>query len=154
MLWLLLGLIFLAVLFLWVAARPDTWETSRTHLRIGAVLLLVLAVLVGYGLYQESISRTQLEKILPVYPNADTTVWMPQVSSAKYWMLETEDGLDQIADFYASEAAQSGWLLTASREKAVLLLKIELANVNVSVMASREDDMTQLVYQVTRGISN
>lgn len=149
MFWLLLGLIFLAALFLWAAERPDTWGASQSQLRVGASVLLVFAALVGYGLYQESASRGRLEEILPVYPNATTKIWMPQVSAAKYWMLETEDGLDKVTDFYADAASESGWILTASEHNKTSKLKIEMPDLTVSLMASRKDDLTTLIYQVT-----
>ena len=120
MFWLLLGLILLASVFLWAAERPGVWTSSQVRLRGGACILLGLAGFVGYVLYQESTSRSRLEKIIPVYPNATTRSWVPRVSDESYWMLESEDDLKAIGDFYETVAAESGWVLTRSENNVTV----------------------------------
>ena len=148
MFWLLLGLIILAGVFFWAAARPGVWASSQVQLRGGACILLALAGFVGYALFQESTSRSRLEKIIPVYPNASTRSWGPRVSDDCYRMLESEDDLEAVGDFYEIVAAESGWVLTRSENNRVMHLKLEKADVAVSVMALRKGNRIEITYRV------
>lgn len=148
---LILFLIFLglAVVYFWAAKLPDTWPSTRMQLLGAAWIILALAVLFGYVLFQETRGPSELEKYLPVYPRARMATWVPQIGRERYWIFESPDVLGSIAAFYEQVAAESGWRMGRREGAGSLYLKLEKAGLVVSVIVAREGNRSEISYQVT-----
>lgn len=148
---LFLACIGLAGLFFWASGLPGTWESSRGRLRAGAAVMLALAAFVGYAWFRETKAPSELQRIIPVYPNAVSTGLIPQVSQDRIWIFDTPDGLDAVAAFYEQVAAESGWSLHHSGDGQMLSIKMENDGTEVSLQVLDSDGKSKLTYIVGAG---
>ncbi len=147
---LLVGILAVAVLFLWAARRPDTIEWHRSRLQAGALIMVALSVPVGYGVYRHATAASDLEQIVPVVPGATTDSWVPQVSEEEYWIFEGPGDLDRIASFYDGVAAREGWQIEKENNGRMLHLELERDGVEVTVSAYLQGKSSRLIYTVKR----
>lgn len=147
-LFLILFCIAIAVLFLWAARLPNTFLHSRDRLNGGALIMLLLAAFLGFVLFRQAGAEAELEAVIPVYPDAASTGWFPQVSEDRFWVLESPDGLDAIAGFYEQVAANSEWILRQSGDDRLLSVYLERDGMEVSLQVLREGEISTLTYIV------
>ena len=84
---------------------------ARRRLRLAACGLLALGLLSGYGILRNGTAEAgRLDATIAPYPNARSAIWIPKVAGVKdQWVLETDDGVERVAAFYADLAARDGW---------------------------------------------
>jgi len=147
-LFLLFFSVAIAVLFLWAARLPNTFLHSRDRLNGGALIMILLAAFLGFALFRQASAVSELEAVIPVYPEAASTGWFPQVSEDRFWVFESSDDLDAIAGFYERVAADSGWSFRQSGDDRLLSLYLEKDGTEVSLQVLREGALSTLSYIV------
>ncbi len=143
---LLIILIVLAVVYYIVANRPNTWPSIRIGLRGASVIFLFLALFVCFLLYKQGTAKSDLEKIIPVYPAAKTTSWVPPIRAEQYWLFETKDNLNQISDFYKVLENDPQWEVINGSGNGMLFLKFLKEDIEITLLALRKDDKTEMSY--------
>ena len=147
---LLIILIVLAIVYYKVANRPSTWPSIRIGLRGASVIFLFLALFVCFLLYKQSTTKSELEKIIQVYPGAETTSWVPPVRAEQYWLFETKDNLNQISDFYKRMENDPEWEIISESGNSMLFIKFIKEDVEITLLAFRKEDKTEMSYNFKR----
>ena len=113
------------------------------------MILLFLAVFLGFAFFQQTQATADLKAVIPVYPGAESTGWFPQVSEDRYWVLESDDDLVAVVEFYELVADESGWNLDQHGDNRLLSITLERAGTEVSIQLLRNRESTQITYIVT-----
>ncbi len=140
----------LTALFVWALRSPGTLGFGRGRLWAGAVMMPLLAAFAGYAWLREAKAPSDLERVIPVYPDAvSSSGWFPQVNEDRFWVFETSDGLDAVAAFYEQVAGESGWSLQHSGNGQMLSIKMEKDGTEVSLQVLNSGRKSKLTYIVS-----
>ena len=89
--------------------RP--WRLFRRSAQAAAFMLPLIALALGYAIWQETIAPQRLAEHIDPYPGITSTTWVPPIpgTRAQHWIFKTPDTRGDVSRFYADEAHRLGW---------------------------------------------
>jgi len=124
---------------------PDYWNPVLLG---GAVIMLGLAGVMGYGLLRQSKAPAEVSRFIAVYPNVAAAASVPRVGEELHWLFRSDDPPDDIASFYETLAADSGWAMQRSGDQNRVWLQMERGRTEVLVFVTRDGEQSKLTYQI------
>ena len=97
----------------------------RWYPQAAALMLPLIALALGYAIWQESIAVSRLAEHIDPYPGIASTLWVPPVpgTRAQHWIFKTPDGREAVSRFYADEAHRRGWRAVEGSSGPYLMLR-------------------------------
>ena len=97
----------------------------RFSIQTGAFILPLLALALGYAIWQESIALRRLAEHIDPYPGITSTLWVPPIpgTRAQHWLFKTPDRREDVSRFYADDAHRRGWKGFEGSSSGYLLLR-------------------------------
>lgn len=158
--------LFLAAVFVWAARtevvdfwsrrfnvpKKTPWLPNYWNPRLlgGAVIMLGLAGVMGYSLRRESRAPAEVSRFIPVYPNVVNATVVPRVGEELHWLFRSDDLPTDIASFYETLAADSGWAMQRSGDQNRVWLQMERGRTEVLVFVTRDGEQSELMYQINQ----
>jgi hypothetical protein len=97
----------------------------RRSAKAAALTLPLIALALGYAIWQEAIAVSRLAEHIDPYPGIASTLWVPPIpgTRAQHWIFKTPDGREAVSRFYANEANRRGWRAVEDAAGGYLVLK-------------------------------
>lgn len=123
----------------------------RRSAKAAALMLPLIALALGYAIWQDSLALQRLAEHIDPYPGIKSTMWIPPIpgTRAQHWILRTPDGREDVSRFYAGEAHRRGWKAVDETPGGYLVLRKGSACLNVFASESTlgtEGRETTIVY--------
>ena len=115
----------------------------RRSARAAALVLPLVALALGYAIWQESTALQRLAEHIDPYPGITSTTWVPPIpgTRAQHWIFKTPDTRGDVSRFYAGEAHRRGW--TAAEEMPGGYLVLKKGSACLDIVASESTLGTQ-----------
>ena len=115
----------------------------RWHSQAATFTLPLVALALGYGIWQESVAVQRLAEHIDPYPGVTSTLWVPPIpgTRAQHWIFKTTDGREDVSRFYADEAHRRGW--RAAEDTAGGYLVLRKGSACLDILASESTLGTQ-----------
>jgi hypothetical protein len=83
----------------------------RFSAQTAAFMLPLIALALGYAIWQEATAVRRLAEHIDPYPGIASTLWVPPIqgTGAQHWLFKTPDSRESVSSFYAGEAHRRGW---------------------------------------------
>jgi hypothetical protein len=83
----------------------------RFSAQTAAFMLPLIALALGYAIWQEATAVRRLAEHIDPYPGIASTLWVPPIpgAGAQHWLFKTPDSRESVSSFYADEAHRRGW---------------------------------------------
>jgi hypothetical protein len=97
----------------------------RRSAKAAALMLPLIALALGYAIWQDSLALQRLAEHIDPYPGIKSTTWVPPIpgTRAQHWILRTPDGRADVSRFYADEAHRRGWKAAEEMPGGYLVLR-------------------------------